>query len=160
MHVNFLENKPNVVGSGPTWLFDIDSLTRTMNCQPVTVGNKTNPSAGFQDKFDAEKAGEEINQQYVLFPVWSSGSTNPQNNDGDAAFDGKEHDFDVKKPESEVSVSPRYRDLSAEFEDCSDNSINEVNATSTIAYTIGQNSPNSTNTFSAAGPSNVAASPT
>nr|GEZ72346.1 putative ribonuclease H-like domain-containing protein [Tanacetum cinerariifolium] len=109
------------------------------------------------------------------------------NNDGDAAFDGKEHDFDAKKPESEVSVSPsssaqsrkqddktieeargkshvesftRYRDLSAEFEDCSDNSINEVNAAGTIVLTVGQNSLTSTNTFSAAGPSNAAASPT
>nr|GEV91899.1 putative ribonuclease H-like domain-containing protein [Tanacetum cinerariifolium] len=68
--------------------------------------NQTNPSAGFQDKFGAEKAGEEINQQYMLFLVWSFGSTNPQNNDGDAAFDGKEHDFDAKKFESEVIVSP------------------------------------------------------
>nr|GEY96146.1 hypothetical protein [Tanacetum cinerariifolium] len=38
--------------------------------------------------------------------MWSSGSTNPQNNDEDAAFNGKEHDFDVKKPESEVILSP------------------------------------------------------
>nr|GEW63357.1 putative ribonuclease H-like domain-containing protein [Tanacetum cinerariifolium] len=106
LHANFLENKPNVPGSGPTWLFDIDSLTRTMNYQPVTARNQTKPSAGFQDKFDAEKEGEEIDQQYVLFPMWSSGSTNPLNNDEDAAFDGKEHDFDAKKPESEVSVSP------------------------------------------------------
>nr|GFB17788.1 hypothetical protein [Tanacetum cinerariifolium] len=147
----------------------------------------TNPSVGFQDKFDAEKAGEEIDQQYVFFSVWSSGSTNPQNNDGDVAFDGKEHDFDVKKPKSEVSVSPsssaqsrkqndktkkeakgkshvesftRYIDLSTEFEDCSDNSINEVNAAGTMVPTIGQNSLNSTNTFSAVGPSNAAASPT
>nr|GFA49292.1 retrovirus-related Pol polyprotein from transposon TNT 1-94 [Tanacetum cinerariifolium] len=64
---------PNVVGSGPTWLFDIDSLIRTMNYQPVTARNQTNPSVGFEDKFEAEKAGEESNQQYVLFPVWSSG---------------------------------------------------------------------------------------
>nr|GEV33637.1 retrovirus-related Pol polyprotein from transposon TNT 1-94 [Tanacetum cinerariifolium] len=49
MHVNFLENKPNVVGSGPTWLFDIDSLSRTMNYQPVTAGNQTNPSAELED---------------------------------------------------------------------------------------------------------------
>nr|GFD20321.1 retrovirus-related Pol polyprotein from transposon TNT 1-94 [Tanacetum cinerariifolium] len=59
LHVNFLENKPNVAGGGPTWLFDIDSLTKTMNYQPVTAGNQSNPSGGFQDKFDAEKAGEE-----------------------------------------------------------------------------------------------------
>nr|GFC62455.1 hypothetical protein [Tanacetum cinerariifolium] len=122
-----------------------------MNYQPVTAGNQTNPRAGFQDKFNAEKAGEEIDQQYVLFPVWSSSSTNPQNNDGDATFDGKDHDFVAKKPKSEVSVSPsRYRDLSVEFEDCSDNSINKLNAAGTIVPTIGQNFPNSTNTFSAA----------
>nr|GEY59142.1 putative ribonuclease H-like domain-containing protein [Tanacetum cinerariifolium] len=166
LHVNFLKKKPNVAGSGPTWLFNIDSLTRTMNYQPATAGNQTNPSAGFQDKFDAEKAGEEINQQYVLFPVWSYGSTNPQNNDGDAAFDGKEHDFDVKKPKSEdkgkshVESFTGYRDLSAEFEDCFDNNINEVNAVGTIVPTVGQNSPNNTNTFSTVGPSNAAASPT
>nr|GEX71148.1 putative reverse transcriptase domain-containing protein [Tanacetum cinerariifolium] len=65
--------RPNIAGTGPTWLFDIDSLTRTMNYQPVTAGNQTNHSAGFQDKFDVEKAGEERDQQYVRFPVWSSG---------------------------------------------------------------------------------------
>nr|GEW26647.1 hypothetical protein [Tanacetum cinerariifolium] len=106
LHVNFLENKPNVAGTGPTWLFDIDSVTRTMNYQPVIVGNQSNPSVGFQEKFDAEKAGEEVDQQYVLFPMWSFGFTNPHNNDGDVVFDGNEHDFDAKKPESEVNVSP------------------------------------------------------
>nr|GEW88949.1 putative ribonuclease H-like domain-containing protein [Tanacetum cinerariifolium] len=187
LHVNFFKNKPNITGSGPTWLFDIDSLTRTMNYQPVTTGNQTNHSEGFQDKFDTKKAGEEIDQQYVLFPVWSFGFTNPHTNDGDTAFDGKEHDFDAKKPESKVNISPSssaqsrkqddktkkeargkspiesftgYRDLSAEFKDCFDNSINELNAADTIALTVGQKSPNSTNTFSAAGPLNVAASPT
>nr|GEX86927.1 putative ribonuclease H-like domain-containing protein [Tanacetum cinerariifolium] len=187
LHVNFLENKPNIAGSHPTWLFDIDSLTRTMNYQPLIARNQTNPSAGFQDKFDAEKVGEEIDQQYVLFLMWSFGSTNPQNNDGDGAFDGNEHDFDAKKPESKVNVSPSssaqsrkqndktkkeargkspiesftgYRDLSTGFEDYSDNSINVLNAASTIVPTVGQNSPNSTNTFSAAGPSNAAASST
>nr|GEV43632.1 hypothetical protein [Tanacetum cinerariifolium] len=160
LHVNFLENKPIVAGSGPTWLFDIDSLTRTMNYL-VTAGNQTNPSVGFQDKFDAEKAGEEINQQCVLFPMWSSGSTNPQNYDGDAAFEGKEHDFDAKRLESEVILSPsRYRDLSVVFEDCSDNSSNEINAAGTIVPTAGQNFLNSTNTFSVVGRSNAVVSPT
>nr|GFD53397.1 hypothetical protein [Tanacetum cinerariifolium] len=53
-----------------------------------------------------------------------------------------------------------YRDLSAEFKDCSDNSINEVNVAGTLVPTVGQISPNSTNTSSDAGPSNAAASPT
>nr|GEY29652.1 hypothetical protein [Tanacetum cinerariifolium] len=187
LHVNFLENNSHVIGTSPTWLFDIDSLTRTMNYQPVTGGNQTNPSVGFQEKFDAEKTEEEIDQQYVLFPVWSFGFTNHQNYDRDAAFDGKKYDFDAKKPEFEVILSPNssaqsrkqddktkkeakakspiesltgYRDLSKKFEDCSNNSINEVNAAGTIVPTVGQNSSNSTNPFSAAGPSNIVASPT
>nr|GEX76470.1 hypothetical protein [Tanacetum cinerariifolium] len=53
-----------------------------------------------------EKAGEENVQQYVLFPLWSSGSKNPQNTDDDAAFEVKEPEFKGKKPESEVHVSP------------------------------------------------------
>nr|GEX15552.1 hypothetical protein [Tanacetum cinerariifolium] len=68
LHVNFLENKPNV------------------------AGNQTNPSVGFQKEFDAGKTGEEADQQYMLFPVWSTGLTNLQNKEGDATFDGKEHD--------------------------------------------------------------------
>nr|GEV14090.1 uncharacterized mitochondrial protein AtMg00810-like [Tanacetum cinerariifolium] len=149
LHVNFLENKPNLAGRGPTWLFDIDSLTRTMNYQPVNARNQTNLSAGFQDKFDAEKAEEEIDQQYVLFPMWSSSFTNPHNNDGDAAFDDKEHDFDVKKPESEVILSPSS---SAQSRKQDDKTNKEAKGK---IPTVGQNSLNSTNTFSVAGPSNL-----
>nr|GEX13901.1 retrovirus-related Pol polyprotein from transposon TNT 1-94 [Tanacetum cinerariifolium] len=126
-----------------------------MNYQPDTAGNQTNSGAGFQDKFDAKKAREEVNQQYVLFLVWSSGSTNPQDNDKDAAFDGKEHDFDTKKPKSIVILS-----LSSKFEDCSANSSNEVNAAGFIVPTVRQKSLNSTNTFSATGPYNTAVIPT
>nr|GFC95193.1 hypothetical protein [Tanacetum cinerariifolium] len=53
-----------------------------------------------------EKAGEESVQQYVLFPIWSSGFTNPHNTDGDATFEVKELEFDGRKPQSEVYVSP------------------------------------------------------
>nr|GEY56161.1 ribonuclease H-like domain-containing protein [Tanacetum cinerariifolium] len=60
LHVNFLENKSNVAGTGLTWLFDIDSLTRTMSYQPVTAGNQSNPSAG-DATFDAEKPESIIN---------------------------------------------------------------------------------------------------
>nr|GFC43754.1 ribonuclease H-like domain-containing protein [Tanacetum cinerariifolium] len=70
------------------------------------VGYSVNSKAFRVFNSRPQKAGEEVDQQYVLFPVWSSGSTNPQNNDEDVAFDGKEYDFDVKKPESEVNVSP------------------------------------------------------
>nr|GEW28851.1 ribonuclease H-like domain-containing protein [Tanacetum cinerariifolium] len=94
-----------------------------------------------------KKQGRKLINNMCFF-WWSSGSTNPHNNDRDAAFDGKEHDFDTKKPESEVNVSPsRYRDLSAEFEGCSVDRINKVNVASPIVPTVGQNTTNSTNTF-------------
>nr|GEW05004.1 ribonuclease H-like domain-containing protein [Tanacetum cinerariifolium] len=156
LHVNFLENKPNVAGTGPTWLFDIDSLSGTMNYHPVTAENQTNSGAGFQDNLDTEKRKEEIDLSYMLFPVWSYvGSINPQYNAEDAAFDGKEHDFDVQKTKSKAILSS-----SNKFQDCSKNTSNEVPTASTLVPTVGQNSLNNTNTFSAAGLSNTAFSPT
>nr|GEZ42884.1 retrovirus-related Pol polyprotein from transposon TNT 1-94 [Tanacetum cinerariifolium] len=155
LHVNFMENKPNVVGSGPAWLFDIDSLTRTMNYHPVIAENQTNSNAGFQE---TKKAGEEGIQTYVLFPVLSDGFTNPHNNNKDALIDGKEHDNDIQK-----SVSPDIHSSSSgaqtrkqEFEECINNSSNGVNAASSSISTAGHNFINITNDFSDAGPSNAA----
>nr|GFB00245.1 retrovirus-related Pol polyprotein from transposon TNT 1-94 [Tanacetum cinerariifolium] len=146
LHVKFMENKPNIAGTGPAWLFDIDSLSGTMNYHPVSVENQTDSHAGFQD---TGKAGEEVAHTYVLFPVWSDGSTNPQNKDKDALVDGKEHDDDIQKfmpPDIHYSSSIAqtrkqgdktknkdngkspvesiigYMDLNIEFEECSNNS--------------------------------------
>ncbi|GJU10429.1 retrovirus-related pol polyprotein from transposon TNT 1-94 [Tanacetum coccineum] len=46
LHVNFLEEKPNVKGVGYRWMFDIDYLTDSMNYIPVSLENQTNPHAG------------------------------------------------------------------------------------------------------------------
>ncbi|GKB69718.1 ribonuclease H-like domain-containing protein [Tanacetum coccineum] len=35
LHMNFLENKPNIAGKGLNWLFDLDYLTDSMNYQPM-----------------------------------------------------------------------------------------------------------------------------
>ncbi|GJV57779.1 putative ribonuclease H-like domain-containing protein [Tanacetum coccineum] len=37
LHIGFLENKPMIEGNGPKCLFDIDSLTQSMNYLPVAV---------------------------------------------------------------------------------------------------------------------------
>nr|GEY14632.1 copia protein [Tanacetum cinerariifolium] len=72
--------------------------------------------------------------------------------------------FEGRKPESEgkspIKYSTGYRNLSVEFEDFSDNIINEDNAPGSLVHAVGQLFANSTNTFSAAGPSNAAVSPT
>nr|GEW12025.1 putative ribonuclease H-like domain-containing protein [Tanacetum cinerariifolium] len=44
LHITFLENKPNVTRSGTTWLFDIDTLTKSMNYKLVVGGNQSNGS--------------------------------------------------------------------------------------------------------------------
>nr|GEX44657.1 putative ribonuclease H-like domain-containing protein [Tanacetum cinerariifolium] len=64
------------------------------------------------------------------------------------------------KGKSPIESSTGYRNLSVEFEDFFDNIINEDNVVGSLVPAAGQISTNSTNTFSAAGPSNVAVSPT
>nr|GEU50431.1 uncharacterized mitochondrial protein AtMg00810-like [Tanacetum cinerariifolium] len=75
------------------------------------------------------------------------------NTDRDATFDEKEPEFEGRKPESKVNVSP-----SSKFEDFSDNSINEDNVAGTLVLGIGQISTTSTNSFSDVGPSNAVVS--
>ncbi|GKD77602.1 putative ribonuclease H-like domain-containing protein, partial [Tanacetum coccineum] len=40
MHIDFLEDQPNVAGIGPDWMFDLDFLTNTMNYTPISVENQ------------------------------------------------------------------------------------------------------------------------
>ncbi|GJY53815.1 putative ribonuclease H-like domain-containing protein [Tanacetum coccineum] len=51
LHITFLENKPTIAGSGPEWLFDIDTLTKSMNYKPVV----DSPDAGFKPSGEEEK---------------------------------------------------------------------------------------------------------
>nr|GEY50917.1 putative ribonuclease H-like domain-containing protein [Tanacetum cinerariifolium] len=127
------------LSTGRTWLFDIDSLSRTMNYHPVSVENQPNSSAGFQDTFDAEKAGEEL-------PKHISAQTRKQADKTECENKGKSH----------VESFTGFKDLNAEFEECSNNSSNGVNAASSTVPTVRHNFINITNIFSAAGPSNTA----
>ncbi|GJT45661.1 putative ribonuclease H-like domain-containing protein, partial [Tanacetum coccineum] len=49
LYITFLENKPNVAGKGPTWLFDLDYLSDSMNDHPVRLENQANKHAGPQE---------------------------------------------------------------------------------------------------------------
>nr|GEV87897.1 copia protein [Tanacetum cinerariifolium] len=86
---------------------------RPFGC-PVTILNTLDPLGKFDGKADEgflvgysvnSKAFRETKfaQQYVLLPLWSTGSQNPQNTDADAAFD-------VKRNENGVHVSPSSSD--------------------------------------------------
>nr|GFA06381.1 hypothetical protein [Tanacetum cinerariifolium] len=158
-------------------------VTKPHNKTPYELLHGRPPSIGFMRPF-----GYHVTILNTLDPLGKfEGKVDEGflNNDKDVAFDEKEHD--AKKPKSEVNVSPSssaqsgkqdnkskkkakgkspvessigYRHLSDEFEDCFKNSSNEVNAAGSIVPTAGQNSSNSTNPISAAGPSKTTASPT
>ncbi|GKE91707.1 ribonuclease H-like domain-containing protein, partial [Tanacetum coccineum] len=86
LHITFLENKPNVTGKGPTWLFDLDYLTDSMNYQPVRSENQANKHAGPQeanhnagtkdiiDVGDSKQEDESAQDCFVL-KIWSSYSS-------------------------------------------------------------------------------------
>ncbi|GJV46810.1 ribonuclease H-like domain-containing protein [Tanacetum coccineum] len=63
LHINVLENKPNVAGKGPNWIFDIDFLTDSMNYQPVRSENQANKTAGPKEvNHSAVKSSEAKNE--------------------------------------------------------------------------------------------------
>ncbi|GJS21918.1 putative ribonuclease H-like domain-containing protein [Tanacetum coccineum] len=73
LHVKFSEDTPNITGSGPNWLFDIDALTNSMNYKPVVVRNQSNGNAGTKACDDAGKTKIETipGKDYILLPLWT-----------------------------------------------------------------------------------------
>nr|GEW56886.1 hypothetical protein [Tanacetum cinerariifolium] len=149
LHINFLGNKPNVAGIGPKWLFDIDTLTMSMNYQPVVTGNQPNDNADD----DVADAAFDVKENENDVHVSANGSNN---------FTNKKHDEKAKrddKGESHVDSPSGVKDLRAEFKEFSFNNTNRVNAVSAPVNAAGPNSTNSTNNFNTASPSVNAVSP-
>ncbi|GJW90998.1 putative ribonuclease H-like domain-containing protein [Tanacetum coccineum] len=95
----------------PNWLFDIDSLTNSMNYQPVTAGNQTNKNEGPQEangntglkqSVDAGQSEEKnvSSQQYVVFPLWSSISSSYKSSDENDTADDSTGESPIQKPTS------------------------------------------------------------
>ncbi|GJX23839.1 putative ribonuclease H-like domain-containing protein [Tanacetum coccineum] len=73
LHVGFLENKPMLEGNGPKWLFDLDSLTQSMNYVPVVAGTFSNVSAGIQEVFESSTSSQQ-DQDCIIMPIWKDAS--------------------------------------------------------------------------------------
>nr|GEV74207.1 hypothetical protein [Tanacetum cinerariifolium] len=70
LHVEFLENKVIEQGAGPNWLFDIDSLTKSMNYVPVDAGTNSTNLSGTKDAANQEvKKNESL--RYIVLPIWA-----------------------------------------------------------------------------------------
>ncbi|GKG52636.1 hypothetical protein Tco_0549748, partial [Tanacetum coccineum] len=62
--------------NAPKWLFDIDSLTQSMNYVPVAAGTTTNESAGTQGDLNEGTItwNDGTIQDGIVMPIWKDAS--------------------------------------------------------------------------------------
>ncbi|GJU93450.1 putative ribonuclease H-like domain-containing protein [Tanacetum coccineum] len=163
LHITFLENKPNVAGSGPEWLFDIDTLTKSMNYKPVVAGNQTNGNAGTKESIDAGQAGKKTvpSHEYILLPLWTPDS--PISSSLKSSDDKVADDVEKKTTEDPAKEDDKDDQDLREFErlivqgkeaEININSTNSVSAVSSPVNTAGTKDAdvNSTNSIYTASP--------
>nr|GFC27477.1 hypothetical protein [Tanacetum cinerariifolium] len=71
LHVEFLENKAIEQGAGPNCLFDIDSLTKSMNYVPVDAGTNSTNLSSTKDAANQEVKKDESSLRYIVLPNWA-----------------------------------------------------------------------------------------
>nr|GEZ31798.1 hypothetical protein [Tanacetum cinerariifolium] len=70
LHVEFLENKAIEKGAGPNWLFDIDSLTKSMNYVPVDACINSTNLLGTKDVANQEVKKDVSSLRYIALSNW------------------------------------------------------------------------------------------
>ncbi|GJS90788.1 putative ribonuclease H-like domain-containing protein [Tanacetum coccineum] len=128
------------------WLFDVDSLSISMNYVPVVVGNKTYGIVGTKDNIVAGQAQKEKEpeQEYILIPLCTTDpliSQGPKDCEGDAGMKTTEVDENEASDKSgkhdqearSESESLNQREMQTEHT----NSSNGINTISTPINTAG-----------------------
>ncbi|GJV98808.1 zinc finger BED domain-containing protein RICESLEEPER 2-like protein [Tanacetum coccineum] len=134
LHIRFLKNKPMIEGNGPKWLFDIDSLTQSMNYVPVAAGTITNESAGTQEELNAGTSTqkEEISQDCIVMPIWKDASY----------FDSPSKNVDNGEPKSAADDQKQVEDGPDNENDEKDNfKLNTIDPSVNTASSYDQDSP-------------------
>nr|GEV40422.1 hypothetical protein [Tanacetum cinerariifolium] len=71
MHVDFLVNKIIEKGAGPNWLFDINTLTNSMNYVPMVVaGTSSTNISGTKDVASQDVKKDMSSLRYIALPNW------------------------------------------------------------------------------------------
>ncbi|GKE96570.1 retrovirus-related pol polyprotein from transposon TNT 1-94, partial [Tanacetum coccineum] len=101
MHIDFIEDQPNVAGSRPDWMFDLDFLTNSINYVLVSVENQINMDAGTQDSYVAGSSGKEkeFSQEYFLLSIHPY---RPKISVGDVVQDTQEKPFENTSKDKDV----------------------------------------------------------
>ncbi|GJV57947.1 putative ribonuclease H-like domain-containing protein [Tanacetum coccineum] len=100
LHIRFLEDKPIVSVDGLKWLFNLDSLTKSMNYMPVIAGTNSNDFAGSEVSIGEGSTSKETDtsQDYIVMPLWKDSSL----------FDS--HSMNVSHDEPEASSDAEKKD--------------------------------------------------
>ncbi|GKF85490.1 hypothetical protein Tco_0253317, partial [Tanacetum coccineum] len=112
LHIRFLENKPIVTGDGPKWLFDIDSLTKSMNYVPVVAGTNSNDFAGSEENNGACQPSKEtkFSKDYIVMPLWKDGSMFDSSSKNSCDDEPQPSSNAKKKDDEGVSKANRFSD--------------------------------------------------
>ncbi|GJT48457.1 putative ribonuclease H-like domain-containing protein [Tanacetum coccineum] len=126
LHIRFSESTPNVVGSGPDWLFDIDALTRTMNYEQIVTGTKSNGFIGTKASDNAGQARKETK------PSPHDDGSKPSSDDGKKVDEDLRKDSECKDQEKEDNVNRT-------------NNVNTAGNVNTISSTVNAAGTNEVN---------------
>ncbi|GJW08045.1 putative ribonuclease H-like domain-containing protein, partial [Tanacetum coccineum] len=144
LDVQLSENTPNITGSGPNWLFDIDALTKSMNYKPIVAENQSNGSVGIKAYDNAGKARVEIvpGKDYILLPLWTQDPSfsSSSKDSPDAGFKPSREDQkkDAEDPGNEDSEVPSTEEPRVNQEkDVNVNNTNNINTVSLIVNADG-----------------------
>ncbi|GJT55372.1 putative ribonuclease H-like domain-containing protein [Tanacetum coccineum] len=162
LHINFLENKPNVAGKGPNWLFDLDYLTDSMNYQPVRSENQANKtagpeeanhSAGTQDNIDAGNSEMEADpaQDYFVLPIYSSYTSTDKSSE--AKNEGEKHTKDIGLKTNEELVDQEDQAFLEELKRLKRQEKEANDAAEVLRKNTPLSTANPSNVFSTGGPS-------
>ncbi|GJY99688.1 putative ribonuclease H-like domain-containing protein [Tanacetum coccineum] len=146
LNIRFLKNTPNVTGNGPDWLFDVDSLTISMNYVSAVAGNQTNGIARTRDNIITGQAEKKVEpeQEYILIPICTTDlliSQDPKVNEEDAEEKPTEIDenraSDKDGKDDQATRSEFERLLQQEKHIVHPNITNSINTASTPVSAAG-----------------------
>ncbi|GKF45905.1 putative ribonuclease H-like domain-containing protein, partial [Tanacetum coccineum] len=126
LHIGFLENNPMIEGNGPKWLFDIDSLTQSMNYVPIVAGASYFDSPS-KDVGNGEPKSAADDQKQV------EGGPDNENN-------GKDKSEDDSSPK-EVNIARQHVNTASPEVNTGSFKLNNVDPSISTASSNDQDSP-------------------
>ncbi|GJW20523.1 ribonuclease H-like domain-containing protein [Tanacetum coccineum] len=155
LHVNFLEEKPNVKGVGYRWMFDIDYLTDSMNYIPVSLENQAN-NAGISEETNSAGtsqtpesiASEEKDEEVELIVVPSAVKISEEKDESRTTSKNSKPEETLTEPQKEMkdsSTNPKIQAFRRELEEIALKHLGKVpenNTTSTPSVNTGSQTVN------------------